>query len=53
MTVIDATSGGATQVVTTSADSTPMIAVPTNVPAFWRLLTADSRVCSVAGTWIS
>ena len=42
-------SGGATQVVTISAVSAPMTAVPMNVPPFWRFAMFASRVWIAAG----
>ena len=47
-----ATSGGATQVVTISADSAPMTATPPKLPAVCRLLAALKRVWMAAGIWI-
>jgi hypothetical protein len=49
MTARAATIGGATQAVTTSADSAPMTAVPTKLPAFWRPDTFASRVSRAEG----
>ena len=47
-----ATSGGATQVVTISAESAPMTATPPKLPAVWRLLASLRRVWMAAGIWM-
>src|SRR5690606_30746039 len=49
ITASAATSGGATQVVTISADSAPITAVPANVPAFCRFARFATRVWMAAG----
>ncbi len=47
-----ATSAGATQVVTISAESAPITATPPKVPARCLLLASASRVWIAAGIWI-
>ena len=49
ITASAATIGGATQALTTSADSTPMIAVPAKVPDRCRPEAPASRVSSADG----
>ena len=53
ITASAATIGGATQAVTTSADSAPIIAVPTKLPDFWRPDRLASFVSSADGTLMS
>ena len=53
ITVSAATRGGATQVVTTSADSAPITAVPMKVPLFCRPLAVLMRFIRAAGTCTS
>ena len=49
ITVSAATSGGATQAVTTSDDSAPISAVDRNLPPRKRPLAEAKRVCRLAG----